>query len=106
MAYEGAGARVTTSLVGFPDAPPCYWEQTLSPPQARVVELASIGLTYQQIAERSGVTSATVKHHLRLAYQALEVRGQIGAVRWWWEHVEKREYDDNHVAAEAAERAV
>jgi DNA-binding CsgD family transcriptional regulator len=88
---------LSESAIGAPAAPAGYWQHV--PPQARVVELASEELTYQDMGSLLGVAPATVKHHLSKAYLALGVTTRVGAVRWWWEHVELREHTAHREAA-------
>lgn len=61
--------------------PPGGWD-SLTPTEARVVELVSQGLTNPQVAERMFVSRATVKAHLSHIFQKLEVssRSELAAL--------------------------
>jgi predicted ATPase/DNA-binding NarL/FixJ family response regulator len=55
--------------------PPGGWE-SLTPTEAKVVELVAHGLTNPQIAERMFVSKATVKTHLSHVFQKLDVHSR------------------------------
>ncbi len=54
--------------------------RTLSPRHVQILELVADDLTNEEIAARLGVTTQTVKNHLREACIRLGVRGRAGAV--------------------------
>jgi two-component system nitrate/nitrite response regulator NarL len=55
-------------------------ERGLTPRESTVLALAAEGCSTREIAARLGVASATVKTHLRSAYQKLDVRDRASAV--------------------------
>ena len=90
-AYEAAraqGAELSTEDAlewarrarGPRTRPPGGWE-SLTPTEARVVELVAEGLTNPQIAERMFISRETVKTHLSHIFRRLEVhsRGELTA---------------------------
>ena len=85
-AYEAAqaqGAELTTEDAlewarrarGPRRRPPGGWD-SLTPTEARVVELVAEGLTNPQIAERMFISKETVKTHLSRIFRRLEVRSR------------------------------
>ena len=54
--------------------------------QAEVVALITLGLTNQEIAERTHLTLNTVKTYIRLAYRHMGVTSRTQAVLWGVEH--------------------
>jgi two-component system, NarL family, nitrate/nitrite response regulator NarL len=55
-------------------------ERALTPRESTVLALAADGCSTREIATRLGVGSATVKAHLRSAYDKLDVRDRASAV--------------------------
>jgi two-component system, NarL family, nitrate/nitrite response regulator NarL len=55
-------------------------ERALTPRESTVLALAADGCSTREIATRLGVRSATVKAHLRSAYDKLDVRDRASAV--------------------------
>jgi DNA-binding CsgD family transcriptional regulator len=49
--------------------------------EKEVVELLSLGLTYEKIAERLDVSHETVKMHLKNIYRKLKVQNKIEALQ-------------------------
>jgi len=58
----------------------------LTPRQAEVVALITMGFTNQQIAERTYLTINTVKTYIRVAYRQMGVSSRTQAVLWGIEH--------------------
>jgi DNA-binding NarL/FixJ family response regulator len=54
--------------------------QNLSPREAQVLDLLAQGYLYKEIAEKTGVTYATVHTHIRHIYEKLHVRSRTEAV--------------------------
>jgi DNA-binding CsgD family transcriptional regulator len=90
--YEAAraeGAKLSTEDAlewarrarGSRKRPPGGWE-SLTPTEARVVELVAEGLTNPQIGERMFISRATVKTHLAHIFKKLDVhsRTELGAL--------------------------
>lgn len=63
-----------------------------SPREAEIAELVYEGYTYEQIAERLGISRSTVKVHVDHCAQKVGGRGPtlIRMIRWWAENKEKR----------------
>jgi len=55
-------------------------EQNLSPREAQVLDLLAKGYLYKEIAEKTGLTYATVHTHIRHIYEKLHVRSRTEAV--------------------------
>src|SRR5215471_18467740 len=55
-------------------------EQNLSPREAQVLDLLAKGYLYKEIAEKMGLTYATVHTHIRHIYEKLHVRSRTEAV--------------------------
>jgi RNA polymerase sigma factor (sigma-70 family) len=55
--------------------------QLLTARESEVVQLLSMGLTYEKIAVKMGVTHETVKMHLKNIYRKLKVQNKIGALQ-------------------------
>jgi DNA-binding NarL/FixJ family response regulator len=53
---------------------------SLSPRESEVLELLAKGYLYKEIAERTGLTYATVHTHIRHIYEKLQVRSRTEAV--------------------------
>lgn len=49
--------------------------------EKEVVQLLSLGLTYEQMAMRMGVSHETVKMHLKNIYRKLNVQNKIEALQ-------------------------
>ena len=54
--------------------------ESLSPREAEVLDLLSKGYLYKEIAEKTGLTYATVHTHIRHIYEKLHVRSRAQAV--------------------------
>jgi len=54
--------------------------ESLSPREAEVLDLLAKGFLYKEIAEKMGVTYATVHTHIRHIYEKLHVRSRTEAV--------------------------
>ncbi len=54
--------------------------QSLSPREAEVLDLLAKGYLYKEIAEKTGLTYATVHTHIRHIYEKLQVRSRTEAV--------------------------
>jgi RNA polymerase sigma factor (sigma-70 family) len=52
----------------------------LSQREKEVLELLAKGLLYKEIAQQLGVTSETIKKHLKNIYQKLHVQNKIEAI--------------------------
>ena len=55
-------------------------DENLSPREAEVLELLAKGFLYKEIAEKTGLTYATVHTHIRHIYEKLHVRSRTEAV--------------------------
>jgi RNA polymerase sigma factor (sigma-70 family) len=55
--------------------------QLLTERERQVVQLLSMGLTYEKIAAKINVTHETVKMHLKNIYRKLKVQNKIGALQ-------------------------
>ena len=55
-------------------------EENLSPREAQVLDLLAKGYLYKEIAEKMGLTYATVHTHIRHIYEKLHVRSRTEAV--------------------------
>jgi DNA-binding CsgD family transcriptional regulator len=66
-----------------PDRPAADLLAVLSPREAEVLDLASLGLTNAQIAARMSVTVHAVKFHLAGVYRKLGVGNRTEAVVHW-----------------------
>jgi DNA-binding NarL/FixJ family response regulator len=58
----------------------------LTPREQEVLELASHGLSYAEIAEELVLTAATVKTHFAHIYCKLQVPDKAAAVAWALRH--------------------
>ena len=67
---------------------PANPRELLSPREAEVLDLASLGLTNPQIAARLEVTVHAVKFHLAAVYRKLGVANRTEAVVRWLRHPE------------------
>jgi DNA-binding CsgD family transcriptional regulator len=54
--------------------------QRLTPREAAVLQLLARGCAYSQAAERLGISTHTVRSHVKNAYRKLEVRSAAAAV--------------------------
>jgi DNA-binding NarL/FixJ family response regulator len=61
-------------------APAAREADQLSPREAEVLDLLAKGYLYKEIAERTGLTYATVHTHIRHIYEKLQVRSRTEAV--------------------------
>lgn len=55
--------------------------QLLTARESEVVQLLSMGLTYEKIAVKMNVSHETVKMHLKNIYRKLKVQNKIGALQ-------------------------
>jgi len=55
-------------------------KEKLSPREAEVLDLLAKGFLYKEIAEKTGLTYATVHTHIRHIYEKLQVRSRTEAV--------------------------
>jgi len=53
---------------------------SITPREKEVLQLLAKGLTYNEMAELLGVTSETVKKHLKNIYRKLKVNNKIAAL--------------------------
>ena len=87
-------------------APASKEMETLSQREAEVLDLLAKGFLYKEIAEKMGVTYATVHTHIRHIYEKLHVRSRTEAVA---KHLNQpratREAAEASRAAGAARRA-
>jgi DNA-binding NarL/FixJ family response regulator len=60
--------------------PPSRETENLSPREAEVLDLLAKGYLYKEIAEKTGLTYATVHTHIRHIYEKLHVRSRAQAV--------------------------
>ena len=67
--------RQTPSALPPPDS-----QHILSPRELEVLRLVKLGWSNQQVAERLGITEATVKRHLSTVYEKLHVTNRTEAV--------------------------
>lgn len=61
-------------------------ERPLTPRQRDILPLLAAGKTNEQIAAALGVEPETIRAHLKLVYERLGIRGQLGRVQaavWW-----------------------
>lgn len=61
-------------------APAAHEAEHLSPREAEVLGLLAKGYLYKEIAEKTGVTYATIHTHIRHIYEKLQVRSRTEAV--------------------------
>jgi DNA-binding NarL/FixJ family response regulator len=61
-------------------APALRETENLSPREAEVLDLLATGFLYKEIAEKTGLTYATVHTHIRHIYEKLHVRSRAQAV--------------------------
>jgi len=54
----------------------------LTPRELEIVPLVTEGLSNKEVAARLGISSSTVKVHLRHVFRKLEVDGRVALVRW------------------------
>jgi len=82
----GGGAPMTSSIArkvvqAFQKAAPGGREmEKLSPRELEVLDLLSQGYLYKEIADRAGVTYATIRTHIERIYHKLHVRSRSQAV--------------------------
>ena len=61
-------------------APAAFQDETLSPREVEVLGLLAKGFLYKEIADKTGLTYATVHTHIRHIYEKLHVRSRTEAV--------------------------
>ena len=83
---HGGGSPINSSIarkiVQWFQKPPANAEdmETLSPRESEVLELLARGFLYKEIAEKIGISFATVRTHVRHIYEKLHVRTRTEAV--------------------------
>jgi DNA-binding NarL/FixJ family response regulator len=82
---SGHIARKVVQSLQKPALPP-HDAERLSPREAEVLELLAKGYLYKEIAEKTGLTYATVHTHIRHIYEKLHVRSRTEAVAKHFTH--------------------
>jgi DNA-binding NarL/FixJ family response regulator len=59
--------------------------ERLTPREAQIVELVSLGLPNKQIAERLSIAENTVRHHLTSIFDKLAVENRVQLMRYTWD---------------------
>ena len=59
--------------------------ERLTPREAQIVELVSLGLPNKQIAERLAIAENTVRHHLTSIFDKLAVENRVQLMRYTWD---------------------
>jgi DNA-binding NarL/FixJ family response regulator len=83
---HGGGSPMNSHIArkivqSFQKAAPATREtENLSPREAEVLDLLAIGYLYKEIAEKTGLSYATVHTHIRHVYEKLHVRSRAQAV--------------------------
>jgi two-component system, NarL family, nitrate/nitrite response regulator NarL len=66
-----------------PPRPRITYHRDLSPRQQDVAKHVAKGSTNKDIAQRLGITEATVKVHVKAILRNLRVRNRVQLATWW-----------------------
>ena len=89
IAAISAGQVVTSPPIGRSPIVGGDWpgrEEGLTPREAEVLSLIAMGLSNQEIAERSVLSINSIKSYIRSAYRKIGVERRSQAVRWGMEN--------------------